>query len=84
MRARLKRLQKELGITFIHVTHTQDVALAMSDEFVVMNNAVIELAGSAREVFNKPRTEFVARFMGGYNVISLPKGHFAVRSDEAL
>ncbi|PRY26304.1 putative spermidine/putrescine transport system ATP-binding protein [Aliiruegeria haliotis] len=81
MRAELKRLQRELGITFIHVTHSQDEALALSDEIVVMNNAVIEQAGPARNVFNRPRTEFVARFMGGHNVIALPQGHFAIRSD---
>ncbi|NDR57733.1 ABC transporter ATP-binding protein [Aliiruegeria sabulilitoris] len=82
MRTELKRLQQELGITFIHVTHSQDEALALADEIVVMNNAVIEQAGPAREVFNAPKTEFVARFMGGHNVIALPHGHFAIRSDK--
>ena len=82
MRAELKRLQRELGITFIHVTHGQDEALALADEVVVMNNAVIEQAGSAGEVFNAPKTEFVARFMGGHNVVSLPGGaRYAIRSD---
>ena len=82
MRSELKRLQRELGISFIHVTHGQDEALALADEIVVMNNARIEQAGPAREVFNQPKTEFVARFMGGHNVIALPKGRFAVRADE--
>ncbi|MDV7141773.1 ABC transporter ATP-binding protein [Tropicimonas sp. TH_r6] len=82
MRAELKRLQRELGITFIHVTHSQDEALALADEIVVMNNAVIEQAGPAREVWGAPRTEFVARFMGGHNVIALPQGHFAIRADQ--
>ncbi|SDI85344.1 ABC transporter ATP-binding protein [Aliiruegeria lutimaris] len=82
MRTELKRLQQELGITFIHVTHSQDEALALADEIVVMNNAVIEQAGPAREVFNAPKTEFVARFLGGHNVIALPHGHFAIRSDK--
>lgn len=81
MRAELKRLQRELGISFIHVTHGQDEALALADEIVVMNNARIEQAGPAREVFLTPRTEFVARFMGGHNVLRLPQGVFAVRSD---
>lgn len=81
MRAELRKLQKELGISFIHVTHGQDEALALADEIVVMNNAVIEQAGPAREVFNAPRTEFVARFMGGHNVIPLSQGPVAVRSD---
>lgn len=82
MRAELKKLQRELGITFIHVTHGQDEALALADEIVVMNNAVIEQAGPAREVFNAPKTAFVARFIGGHNVVSLPRGRFAVRADE--
>ena len=81
MRSELRNLQRELGISFLHVTHGQDEALALADEIVVMNNAVIEQAGDARTVFNAPKTEFVARFMGGHNVIALPEGHFAVRSD---
>ena len=84
MRAELRKLQQELGISFLHVTHGQDEALALADEIVVMNNAVIEQAGPAREVFNAPKTEFVARFMGGHNVIALPDGHFAIRSDAVL
>lgn len=82
MRAELKRLQRDLGITFIHVTHGQDEALALADEIVVMNNAVIEQAGPPREVFNAPRTRFVARFLGGHNVVALPRGHFAIRADQ--
>jgi putative spermidine/putrescine transport system ATP-binding protein len=82
MRTELKKLQRELGITFIHVTHGQDEALALADEIVVMNNAVIEQAGPAREVFNAPKTAFVARFIGGHNVIIVPQGSFAVRADE--
>jgi putative spermidine/putrescine transport system ATP-binding protein len=82
MRTELRKLQRELGITFIHVTHGQDEALALADEIVVMNNAVIEQAGPARDVYNVPRTEFVARFIGGHNVIALAQGRFAVRADE--
>ena len=81
MRAELKKLQRELGISFLHVTHGQDEALALADEIVVMNDARIEQAGPAREVFNAPRTEFVARFMGGHNVIAMPEGHVALRTD---
>ena len=81
MRAELKKLQRELGITFVHVTHGQDEALALADEVVVMNNAVIEQAGPARDVFNTPRTEFVARFMGGHNVLTLNGGKHALRAD---
>lgn len=81
MRAELKRLQRELGITFIHVTHGQDEALALADEVIVMNNAVIEQSGPPRALFNAPRTEFVARFLGGHNVIRTDGRGFAVRSD---
>ena len=81
VRAELKRLQRELGITFMHVTHGQDEALALADEIVVMNNAVIEQAGTAREVFTAPRTEFVARFMGGHNVLDTGTGKVALRAD---
>ena len=82
MRAELKKLQRELGISFLHVTHGQDEALALADEIVVMNNARIEQAGSARDVFNAPTTEFVAKFLGGHNVMALPQGKFALRADE--
>lgn len=81
MRSELRKLQKELGISFLHVTHGQDEALALADEIVVMNDAVIEQAGPAREVFNAPKTKFVAQFMGGHNVISLPEGSVAIRTD---
>ncbi|OCX66805.1 Fe3+/spermidine/putrescine ABC transporter ATP-binding protein [Thioclava sp. SK-1] len=81
MRTELKKLQRELGITFIHVTHGQDEALALADEIVVMNNAVIEQAGPARDVWMRPRSEFVARFMGGHNVIDLAGGKAAIRAD---
>ena len=81
MRAELKKLQRELGITFVHVTHGQDEALALADEIVVMNDAKIEQAGKTRSVFDAPRTAFVARFLGSHNVLSMPDGIVAVRSD---
>ncbi len=81
MRLELKKLQRELGISFIHVTHSQDEALALADDIVVMNKAVIEQSGPPQEVFNKPRSEFVARFIGGHNVIEGPAGLMAVRMD---
>ncbi len=82
MRSELARLQRELGITFIHVTHSQDEALALSDRIVLMNNAAIEQAGTPDEIFNKPKTEFVARFMGGHNVVNLRNKHYALRTDK--
>jgi len=81
MRAELKRWQKELGLTFIHVTHSQEEAMALADTMVVMNRGRIEQMGAPREVFNRPATEFVARFMGGHNVLDTPGGKVAVRSD---
>ncbi|MQQ09654.1 ATP-binding cassette domain-containing protein [Epibacterium sp. SM1979] len=81
MRAELKKLQRELGITFIHVTHGQDEALALADEIVVMNNARIEQAGQTRQVFDAPKTAFVARFLGSHNVVAMPEGAIAIRSD---
>ncbi|MEO9826685.1 MAG: ABC transporter ATP-binding protein [Paracoccaceae bacterium] len=81
MRGELRKLQRELGISFVHVTHGQDEALALADEIVVMNDAVIEQAGSARDVFNAPTTAFVAQFIGGHNVIALAQGHYAIRTD---
>jgi putative spermidine/putrescine transport system ATP-binding protein len=81
VRTELKRLQKELGISFVHVTHSQDEAMALADLIVVMNHGRIEQAGAPREVFNLPRTAFVAQFMGGHNVISTDRGKIAVRAD---
>lgn len=81
MRAELSRLQRELGITFIHVTHSQDEAMALSDKVVLMNDAVIEQSGTPMEVFNKPNSEFVAKFMGGHNVLEIDGKQFAVRTD---
>ncbi len=70
MREELKRLQTDLGITFIHVTHSQEEAMALSDLVVVMNNGKIDQVGDARTIYNTPRSEFVAKFIGGHNVIS--------------
>ena len=81
MRAELRRLQRDLGISFVHVTHGQDEAMALADLVVVMRNGKIEQAGAPREVFNAPRTEFVARFIGGHNVIATDNGPIAVRAD---
>ncbi len=69
MREELKSLQTRLGISFIHVTHSQDEAMALADLVVVMNQGRIEQAATAREVFNKPASAFVARFIGGHNVL---------------
>lgn len=82
MRLELKKLQRELGITFIHVTHSQDEALALADLVVVMNDSKIEQHGTPFEIFDKPKTEFVARFMGGHNILNDDQGSLAVRTDK--
>jgi putative spermidine/putrescine transport system ATP-binding protein len=70
MRGELKRLQDELGITFIHVTHTQPEAIALADMVVVMDTGRIDQADTANVIYNKPQTPYVARFMGGQNVLT--------------
>ena len=70
MRAEVKKLQLDLGITFIHVTHTQPEALALADLVVVMDTGHIEQSGTARSIYDDPRTTYVAEFMGGWNVLS--------------
>ena len=69
MRGELRRLQRELGISFVHVTHSQEEAMALADLVVVMNAGRIEQAGDPRSVYNAPATDFVARFIGGHNVV---------------
>src|SRR5258708_29998467 len=70
MRGELRRVQKELGITFIDVTHTQLEAIAVADTVVVMAHGHIEQVASARDIFIAPRNAYVARFVGGQNVLS--------------
>ena len=86
MRMELKRLQTELRLTFIHVTHSQDEAMALADLVVVMHEGRIAQSGPPRELFRHPRTPFVARFIGGHNVLpgevlGLGRGEWAVRTD---
>ena len=66
----LKNLQRELGITFVFVTHDQEEALAMSDRIAVMNAGKVEQMDQSARVFEYPRTEFVAQFMGASNFFS--------------
>jgi putative spermidine/putrescine transport system ATP-binding protein len=84
MRAELRRWQKELGLTFIHVTHSQEEAMALADTMVVMNHGLIEQVGSPHDIYNRPVNEFVARFMGGHNVIDTANGKVGVRTDQML
>ena len=66
----LKALQRELGITFVFVTHDREEALAMSDRMAVMNQGQVEQVGSPAAVFEAPETEFIARFLGATNVFT--------------
>ncbi|WP_194089209.1 spermidine/putrescine ABC transporter ATP-binding protein PotA [Vibrio hibernica] len=70
MQLELKRLQRQLGITFIFVTHDQEEALSMSDRIIVMRDGVIEQDGSPREIYEEPRNLFVASFIGEINVFN--------------
>ncbi|MFE8116740.1 ABC transporter ATP-binding protein [Brenneria goodwinii] len=70
MQGELKKLQRQLGITFIFVTHDQSEALSMSDRVAVFNNGRIEQVDSPRELYMKPKTPFVAEFVGTSNVLS--------------
>lgn len=69
MRMELKNLQKRLGITFIFVTHDQEEALSMSDRIAVMNRGRVEQIGTAAEIYHRPRSEFVAGFIGETNIV---------------
>ncbi len=69
MQIELKQIQREVGITFIFVTHDQEEALTLSDRVAVFNGGRIEQVGTARDVYERPETEFVARFLGLSNLI---------------
>ena len=71
MQSELKRIQHELGTTFVYVTHDQEEALAMSDRIAVMNGGRVEQIGPPREIYDRPRTTFVADFIGSLNALDL-------------
>ena len=70
MMVELKKIQQELGITFIMVTHSQQEALSMADKVIVMSDAIIQQIGTSREVYERPKTKFVAEFIGNNNLFS--------------
>jgi spermidine/putrescine transport system ATP-binding protein len=70
MQVELKRIQREVGITFVYVTHDQNEALTMSDRIAVMNDGAIEHLGPPREIYEHPATKFVAGFIGTSNLLS--------------
>jgi len=69
MQLELKRIQKQVGTTFIYVTHDQGEALTMSDNIAVMNNGRVEQIGTPREIYDRPKTQFVANFIGETNFL---------------
>jgi spermidine/putrescine transport system ATP-binding protein len=69
MQLELKRIQHEVGITFVHVTHDQEEAMTMADEIVIMSNGRIEQQGDPTELYEHPRTAFVAGFLGVSNLL---------------
>jgi spermidine/putrescine transport system ATP-binding protein len=79
LQIQLKRIQQEVGITFVHVTHDQEEAMTMADRIAVMNKGRIEQAGDATELYERPTTAFVARFLGVSNLID---GHAGRRDGE--
>src|SRR5438477_11944310 len=71
MQLELKRIQSTLGTTFVYVTHDQEEALAMSDRIAVMNEGRVEQTGNPREIYERPRTAFVADFIGSLTALDL-------------
>jgi spermidine/putrescine transport system ATP-binding protein len=72
MQVELKRIQREVNVTFVYVTHDQGEALTMSDRIAVMNDGIIEHLGTPREIYERPATKFVANFIGTSNILSGP------------
>jgi putative spermidine/putrescine transport system ATP-binding protein len=81
MQVFLKSLQRELGMTFIYVTHDQEEALTMSDHVAVFNEGKIEQIGAPHEVYQHPATEFVAGFVGTSNILERGGKRFSVRPE---
>ena len=81
MRTELKALQRQLGITFVHVTHSQEEAMALADLVLVMNAGKVEQQGTPYQLFTKPKNRFVAQFIGGHNVIEKGRQPLSVRED---
>jgi putative spermidine/putrescine transport system ATP-binding protein len=82
MQIELKRIQREVGITFVYVTHDQDEALTMSDRVAVFESGRIEQIGSPAEIYEYPRTEFVAGFVGVSNVFDRDGSRISVRPEK--
>ena len=82
LQVELKRIQQELGITFVYVTHDQEEALTMSDRLAVFNHGRIEQIGAPAEVYEHPASEFIAGFVGVSNVLERDGRRFTVRPEK--
>jgi putative spermidine/putrescine transport system ATP-binding protein len=82
MQIELKRIQQEVGITFVYVTHDQEEALTMSDRMAVFNAGAIEQVGAPAEVYERPQSEFIAGFVGVSNVLERGGRRFTVRPEK--
>ena len=82
LQVELKRIQQELGLTFVYVTHDQEEALTMSDRLAVFNEGRIEQVGAPAEVYEHPASEFIAGFVGVSNVLERDGRRFTVRPEK--
>jgi putative spermidine/putrescine transport system ATP-binding protein len=82
MQIELKTIQREVGITFVYVTHDQDEALTMSDRIAVFNDGLIEQVSPPVELYEKPETEFVAGFVGVSNLLERDGSRFTIRPEK--
>jgi len=81
VRNEIRKIQKELGITMIFVTHDQEEAMSISDRIIVMNEGNIEQIGTPREIYTFPETVFVAEFIGKANIMEINKKSFIIRPE---
>ena len=84
MQVELKRLQRQLGITFIYITHDQEEAINMSSRIVVMHEGVFEQIGTPNEIYYQPKTSYVANFVGNANILHSNQQVIAIRSENIL
>ncbi len=83
MRSEIRKIQQQVGITAVYVTHDQSEAMAISDQIIIMENGKIAQMGTPEEIYYKPANEFVADFMGEVNFIDSPKGKMVLRPEAA-
>ena len=84
MQSELKRIQKQVGITFIYITHDQEEAINMSDRIAVMNHGILEQVGTPNEIYYCPKTSYVASFIGNANIWCEGTKTYAIRQEMVL